>query len=169
MAVWRSCLLYGDVYDLALTMHDPIKDRNTRWTFSDENRKFAAAWKKPELDEDDRTTIKKNIRRFESIYASESKIYLIETKRDESGINLWVVDPADKSIAVFPYLELIGSREQKSSALRFDYLAGAYQNGMVFVIEDEKKFKAVQDRYPQFRDLKFGLNENPALIYIRFD
>ncbi len=169
MAIWRGGLFFTDVYDLALNMYDPNTGQNTRWAFLDEDSRFASSWKKPVLDEDDRSIIKKNIRRFDAIYASESRLYLIELKKNKNEVNLWIIDPSKKTILVFPFLELIGSSERKSSSIRFDYPAGAYQNGLVFVIDDEQKLKAIQNKYPQFRDAIYGSNQNPALIFFRFN
>ena len=50
---------------------------------------------------------------------------------------------------------------------RFETIVGTYENGLVFVLEDEEKIQKIRERYPQFKDVRFGANDNPALVFFR--
>ncbi len=48
----------------------------------------------------------------------------------------------------------------------FSYLAGSYDRGLIFVIADEEKFGRFKEKFPRYKNLDFGPNSNPALIFL---
>ena len=77
------------------------------------------------------------------------------------------MDIDHKKIVVFPLLDVIGTATRTSASIRFDTIVGTYENGLVFVVEDEEKIQKIREQCPQFKDVRFGANDNPALVFLR--
>ena len=110
-----------------------------------------------------------NINRFNDIYSFAGIVYLTEINRKRNEVHFWMMDIDQKKIVVFPLLDVIGTATRTSSSIRFDTIVGTYENGLVFVVEDVEKIQKIQEQYPQFKDVRFGADDNPALVFFRMN
>jgi hypothetical protein len=167
VAVWKDKIIFTDIYDLAFNIYDPRTDQTQRIVFPNDNERLDSVWKREHFVEDDRSHIRDNIHRFNDVYSFEGIVYLTEIDRKRNEVNFWLMDIDHKKIVVFPLLDVIGTATRTSASIRFETIVGTYENGLVFVVEDEEKIQKIRERYPQFKDVRFGANDNPALIFFR--
>jgi hypothetical protein len=167
VAAWKEQIIFADIYDLAFNIYDPHGDQTQRIVFPNDNGRLDSVWKREHFVEDDRALIRDNIHRFNAVYSFDEIVYLTEIDRKRNEVNFWLMDIDHRNIIVFPLLDIIGTATRTSASIRFDTIAGTYENGLVFVVEDEEKIQKIRERYPQFRDVRFGANDNPALIFLR--
>jgi len=167
VAVWKDKIIFTDIYDLALNIYDPRADQTQRIVFPNDNGRLDSVWKREHLVEDDRSHIRDNIHRFNAVYSFDGIVYLTEIDRKRNEVNFWLLDIDHKNIVVFPLLDVIGTATRTSASIRFETIVGTYENGLVFVVEDEEKIQKIREQYPQFKDVRFGANDNPALVFFR--
>lgn len=167
VALLEKKIIFTDVYDLALNILDPESDECRRIVFPNENAKIASVWKKDHLSEEDRSSIRGNIHRFNAIYSFGRTIYLTEIIREKNEVNFWLMDLDRKRIEIYPLLELIGNEKKPTGAIRFDNIIGAYKNGLIFIVDDERKFEIIKQKFPEYKDRRFGVNDNPMLVFFR--
>jgi hypothetical protein len=167
IAAWKEQIIFTDIYDLAFNIYDPRSDQTQRIVFPNDNGRLDSVWKREHFVEDDRSHIRDNIHRFNDVYSFNGIVYLTEIDRKRKEVNFWLMDIDHKKIVVFPLLDVIGTATRASASIRFDTIVGTYENGLVFVVEDEEKIQKIRERYPQFKDVRFGANDNPALIFFR--
>lgn len=167
VAAWKEKVIFTDIYDLAFNIYDPRADHTQRIVFPNDNGRLDSVWKKEHFVEDDRSHIRDNIHRFNDVYSFYGIVYLTEIDRKRKEVNFWLMDIDHKKIVVFPLLDVIGTATRASASIRFDTIVGTYENGLVFVVEDEEKIRKIRERYPQFKDVRFGANDNPALVFFR--
>ncbi len=167
VAAWKEQIIFTDIYDLALNIYDPGADQTQRIVFPNDNGRLDSVWKKEHFVEDDRSHIRDNIHRFNDVYSFDGIVYLTEIVRKRNEVNFWLMDIDHKKIVVFPLLDVIGTATSTSASIRFETIVGTYENGLVFVIEDEEKIRMIREQYPQFKDIRFGANDNPALVFFR--
>lgn len=160
-------IIFTDVYDLAVNIYDPKSGTSIRVEFPNENEKYASVWSKEQFGEEDRSTIRRNIHRFEAVYCFGGTIYLVEINRRKNEVNFWLMDLKRKRIDIYPLLALIGNTNKEPAAIRFDNVIGAYDNGLVFVVDDVEKAERIKKQLPQFGGLQFGINDNPMLVFFR--
>jgi len=167
ITVWKDKIIFTDIYDLALNIYDPRVNQAQRIVFPNDNGRLDSVWKREHLVEDDRSHIRDNIHRFNAVYSFDGIVYLTEIVRERNEVNFWLMDIDHKKIVVFPLLDVIGTATRTSASIRFDTIVGTYENGLVFVVEDEEKIQKIREQYPQFKDVRFGANDNPALVFFR--
>jgi len=167
VAVWKDKIIFTDIYDLAFNIYDPRADQTQRIVFPNDNERLDSVWKRGHLVEDDRSHIRDNIHRFNDVYSFDGIVYLTEINRKRNEVNFWLMDIDHKKIVVFPLLDVIGTATRTSASIRFDTIVGTYEKGLVFVVEDEEKIQKIREQYPQFKNVRFGANDNPALVFFR--
>ncbi len=169
MAPLGRRIVFTDVYDLAINIYDPKSKVCQRINFPSENDKLASVWNKRHFTEADRSTIRDNIHRFNDVFSIRETIYLTEIIRNKKEVNFWLLDLGRKYIEVYPLLDLIGDGKKATASIRFDYIVGAYNRGLIFVIDDVNKFEQIRKQFPQFANIQFGNNDNPMLVFYRLD
>ena len=167
VAVWKEQIIFTDIYDLAFNIYDPRADQTQRIIFPNDNGRLDSVWKREHFVEDDRSHIRDNIHRFNDVYSFDGIVYLTEIDRKRNEVNFWLMDIDHRNIIVFPLLDIIGAATRTSASIHFETIVGTYENGLVFVVEDEEKIQKIRERYPQFKDVRFGANDNPALVFFR--
>ena len=167
VAAWKEKIIFTDIYDLALNIYDPRADKTQRIGFPNDNGRLDSVWKREHFVEDDRSHIRDNIHRFNAVYSFDGIVYLTEIDRKRNKVNFWLMDIDRRNIIVFPLRDVIGAATRTSASIRFDTIVGTYENGLVFVVEDEEKIQKIREQYPQFKDVRFGANDNPALVFLR--
>jgi hypothetical protein len=168
-ALFGKKIVFADVYDLAINIYDPKSKVCQRIAFPSENDRIASVWSKKRFGEDDRSMVRDNIHRFNAIYSFRETLYLTEIIRRNKEVNFWLLDLGQKRIDVYPLLDLIGNTTKSSRSIRFDYIIGAYDNGLIFIVDDENKFEIIKKHYPQFDGIQFSINDNPMIIYFRLN
>lgn len=158
-------IVFTDVYDLAINIYDPKSKVCQRIEFPNENEKIASVWNKDRFSEADRSTVRDNIHRFNSVYSLRETIYLTEIIRNKKEVNFWLLDLGKKIIDVYPLFDLIGDDTKATASIRFDYIIGAYDKGLIFVIDDKNKFEQIIKQFPQFMNTQFSNNDNPMLVF----
>jgi len=167
IAAWKEKIIFTDIYDLALNIYDPRADQTQRIVFPNDNGRLDSVWKREHFVEDDRSHIRANIHRFNDIYSFNGIVYLTEIDRKRKEVNFWLMDIDHKKIVVFPLLDIIGTATRTSASIRFETIVGTYEHGLMFVVEDEAKIQRIREQCPQFKDVRFGANDNPALVFFR--
>ena len=167
VAVWKEQIIFTDIYDLAFNIYDPGTDQTQRIIFPNDNGRLDSVWKREHFVEDDRSHIRDNIHRFNDAYSFDGIVYLTEIDRKRNEVNFCLMDIDHRNIIVFPLLDIIGAATRTSASIHFETIVGTYENGLVFVVEDEEKIQKIRERYPQFKDVRFGANDNPALVFFR--
>lgn len=169
MAPLGRRLVFTDVYDLAINIYDPKSKVCQRIRFPSENDKLASVWNKSRFSEADRSMIRDNIHRFNAVYSIRETIYLTEIIRNKKEVNFWLLDLGQKKIEVYPLFDLIGDDRKAAASIRFDYIVGAYNRGLIFVIDDINKFEQIRKQFPQFMNIQFVNNDNPMLVFYRLN
>ena len=169
VALLGKKIVFTDVYDLALNIYDPKSRVCQRIEFPNENEKIASVWNKGRFSEADRSTVRENIHRFNEVYSFRETVYLTELVRSKKEVNFWLLDLGQKKIDVYPLLDLIGNAKKATDSIRFDNIIGTYDNGLIFIIDDENKFENIKKQFPQFQSIQFSMNDNPMLIYFRLN
>ena len=165
---WKDLILFTDVYDLAFNVLDPLTKKAQRYSFPNNNEKLLTVWNEKAFDEKERTIIKNNLQRFNDIYSMGQYLCLIELNRSKKEANIWLMDYKRKTINKYPLLALQGKVQVDSTKpIKFDYIAGAYKNGLIFVIESEDKLERIKLDYPQYRNIELGLNTNQLLVFYK--
>ena len=163
MASDGGALFFTGIYEFSLNICRPSDGGNDKLVFGAQDREFESIWEKPSLTEEDRTAIRNHVKMFNGIYSFGTALCLIAMDRSKKDVSLWLVDVRRKSMETYPWGMFVGPDAP------FSYLAGSYDRGLVFVIADEEKFVRFKERFPQYKNLEFGANSNPALVFLALD
>jgi len=157
-------ILFTDKYDLRLRLYDPRDNHVLQLRLPNENSRLNAIWEKKNFTEDDRTTIKKNIHRFNMVFRSGDFLFLNEFCLNKNIYDYWVLDLTGKKLLVFKYPDSSFFEEN----LFFNRIVGSYEKGIIFVFNNPEEFDKYKKDYPGLRDISFTNEDNPLLCFFQF-
>lgn len=163
---YNKDLYFLDFYDLSYWKYNTKDNTLTKFLFSNKNTRLENIWNKSNLTESDRTEIKLKLHRFNDILYFNNNLFLTETCRESDTHNFWLIDLENHSIDKYSYFKLINSATESQDFITFDYIAGAYSNGLILVFDDNERFNKYRDQKKEFQNIEFNLMDNPLIILL---
>ncbi len=157
---YKNSLCYIDFYDLRFRIFNLESKQTLQLTLPNDNVALNPVWEKKNFQEKDRTHIKKFIHRFEFAHASGNGLFLNEFRGNKMIDNYWFIDLDAKKARVF----LNPEPESRKEELFISYMAGAYDNGIVAVLDNDTSFNKHKMKFPALKDIEFGMEDNPLLV-----
>jgi hypothetical protein len=158
-----------EIYDLGLNIFHPGTRNIRAIRFGERNSMVDGVFRKNELSEEDRTQIKRDLHRFGTVLAFRDTLYLFEGCKGDDLYKFWLFDFKAGRIRAYPYFQLFRDVENKNEDKFFSYPVGAYADGLIIAVTNPDSFAKAKSRYPELSGIEFGLNDNPLLVFFRFN
>jgi|GEM_PF-2041368 len=158
-----------EIYDLGLNVFHPGTRNIRSLRFGERNSIIDGIFSKNGLSEEDRTLIKRRVHRFGKILAFHDTLFLFEVCKGDDLYNFWLFDYIKGRIKSYPYYKLFRDVENPNEDMFFSYPVGSYADGLIIAVTNQESFAKAKSRYPEWGDIKFGLNDNPLLVFFRFN
>ncbi len=158
-------LYYISQYDFKLKIFDPQSGALNQLIIPNENDRLDVTWGKKNFIEEDRDEIKDKLHRFQSIYALDGKLFLVEYCKEKRIFDFWLLDLSKKKIVIFPYS---GIGPQVKGLLFWN--RGSDKGNMIVSMNCNNKedFAKYQTAFPPLQKMEFNLDDNPVLLFFKF-
>jgi hypothetical protein len=158
-----------EIYDLGLNIFHPGTRNLRAISFGERNSIIDGVFRKNSLSVEDRTQIKRELHRFGTVLAFRDILYLFEVCKGENLYKFWLFDFKAGRIQAYPYFKLFRDVENKNEDKFFSYPVGAYADGLIIAVTNQDGFAKAKSRYPELSGIEFGPNDNPLLVFFRFN
>jgi len=118
-------------------------------------------------NEDKRREYKKNLHRYIQICAYGDNVYLTERCDEKKIFNVWTMNWTNKKVKIFPFHSIFLYFSQSPGRLKFNYIAGAYKNGIVCVIDDFENFEKFKNDDPKTALITCNQEDNPLVVFYK--
>jgi len=163
-------LFFIDYYNCVLNVYDKNNQSLSRLEIPNENSLLDSIWSKNQFVESDRTDIRIRLHRFNSVFAFDNGLYLLEMCGEKKILNNWIINLERRSALITPISSLFGDFTQKiQKDIFFDSIPGSFDRGIIGVIYNTEKFNLHKAKYPILNDIQFNAVDNPILVFFEFN
>ncbi len=152
-------------YDLNVNIYNPLSNELSILKIPNNNKNIEHIWDKKHLKRDDKEMITDNIHRFIFIRGFNNSLLLLEKRKNNLIINLWLLNLKSKTIKIFPYLDFNDNTKKIFSSIK-----GSYDNGLIVELSfrDEEEFESFKKEIPQLKNFEFNMDDNSFLALYEF-
>ena len=148
-----------------VNIYNPLSNELSILKIPNNNKNIEHIWDKKHLKRDDKEMITDNIHRFIFIRGFNNSLLLLEKRKNNLIINLWLLNLKSKTIKIFPYLDFNDNTKKIFSSIK-----GSYDNGLIVELSfrDEEEFESFKKEIPQLKNHEFNIDDNSFLALFEF-
>ena len=159
----------SEVYDFQATAYDLQGKPLTTWRFPNANDQLKKYLKNPrKMKQEDMKGYFGGMHRARSIYAVNSRLYMLEVKAGERIMRSSILNPDTNVFTIYENLKL-ANPDPSEDYLTMSALVGSYDKGLIGYVEDPERLQTHRDKHPVLADVAFEATENPVILFFEID
>ena len=164
MAATHHGLYVAERFDFGLTLYDLEHRPQAYFPFPNQNQANGDRWQvKPKTDWDLQQMVM-GLHRTHAIYAFDEGLFVLEIHGQRRIFRANLLDPAQQVMFRFDELPLF--RTENDAFLPPGKIVGAYERGIIGVLDNPELFERHRSNYPGLDKLSYSIESNPILLFL---